>query len=121
MSPRDYHFEKPLPLHLNVTSDNVAYYVRRSLASYLCTHDPEIAEMNRPCRNCLVTIEPLVMPVAKALTWTITEARISVGAAVEVLIRDADFELSQFRRTAMVPKPQEKASQPVPEAVPDGF
>lgn len=83
---------------MNVTPESIAYYVRKSLASYLCTHDPEASEMKRPCRKCMATVEPLVLPVAKALTWTIVESRIVAGSSVDILVRDAEFELQQFIR-----------------------
>ena len=96
--PRDYERSKPLPMHMNITPESASHYVRRALASLICFHDPEKAELKRPCKNCLHIIEPQVLPVAKALTWAITESRVAVGAAVELLVRDADFELVQFQR-----------------------
>jgi len=74
--PRDYERSKPLPMHMNITPESASHYVRRALH----------------------IIEPQVLPVAKALTWAITESRVAVGAAVELLVRDADFELVQFQR-----------------------
>lgn len=95
---RDYERSKPLPMHLNITPESAAHYVRRALASLICFHEPEAAEMKRPCKKCLHVIEPQVKPVTKALTWAITESRVAVGAAVELMVRDADFELVQFQK-----------------------
>lgn len=123
---RDYESSKPLPMHLNITPESAGHYVRRALATLICTHEPE-QMVTRPCRKCLKLIEPQVMPVAKALTWAITESRIAVGAAVEILVRDADFELQQFiqrmgvvRGRDLLPQHQHRPVTPVADREREG-